>query len=340
MRALLVVNPKATTTSERSRNVLVRALRTEMDIRFGETRRRGHAAELARQAVRDRLDVVVALGGDGTVNEVVNGLLTATPRVPSRSAARSAGSATATLVGGAADEPEGRRLAAGDLPVLAVVPGGSTNVFARALGLPNDAIEATGALLEALHAQRTRTVGLGRADGRFFTFCAGFGLDAEVVRAVERARLRGKVPTPALYIRSAVTQFLIETDRRSPAITLEIPGQPPERGLGTVIVQNTTPWTYLGNRAISPCPDAGFDTGLDLMAVRALNVHGTTLVATNLLTGRLSNLHARHTLTHHDLSGFVLTANRPTAFQIDGEYLGERTNVTFTAVPDALRVFC
>ncbi|MBX6749525.1 MAG: diacylglycerol kinase family lipid kinase [Micromonosporaceae bacterium] len=339
MRALLVVNPKATTTSERSRNVLVRALRTEMDIRFGDTRRRGHAAELARQAVRDRLDVVVALGGDGTVNEVINGLLTATPRVPTKYAARSAGSTTTTLVG-AGDEPEGRGLTAADLPVLAVVPGGSTNVFARALGLPNDAIEATGALLEALHAQRTRTIGLGRADGRFFTFCAGFGLDAEVVRAVERARLRGKIPTPALYIRSAVTQFLVETDRRAPAITLEVPGQPPEGGLGTVIVQNTTPWTYLGNKAISPCPDAGFDTGLDLMAVRALNVHGTALVATNLLTGRLSNLHARHTLTHHDLSGFVLTASRPTAFQIDGEYLGERTNVTFTAVPDALRVFC
>jgi diacylglycerol kinase family enzyme len=339
MRALLVVNPKATTTSERSRNVLVRALRTEMDIRFGETRRRGHAAELARQAVRDRLDVVVALGGDGTVNEVVNGLLTATPRVPTKQAAP-VGLVVRTHQGrrGGAGRP--RRLTAADLPVLAVVPGGSTNVFARALGLPNDAIEATGALLEALHAQRTRTVGLGRADGRFFTFCAGFGLDAEVVRAVERARLRGRVPTPALYVRSALTQFLIDTDRRTPAITLEIPGQAPQTGLGTVIVQNTTPWTYLGNKAISPCPDASFDTGLDLMAIRALNVHGTALVATNLLTGRLSNLHARHTLVHHDLSSFVLTASRPTAFQIDGEYLGERTNATFTAVPDALRVFC
>src|SRR5690606_6441502 len=92
MRALLVVNPKATTTSERSRNVLVRALRTEMDIRFGETRRRGHAAELARQAVRDRLDVVVALGGDGTVNEAANGMRAATPRIAK---GRARGAATA-----------------------------------------------------------------------------------------------------------------------------------------------------------------------------------------------------------------------------------------------------
>jgi diacylglycerol kinase family enzyme len=347
MRALLVVNPKATTTSERSRNVLVRALRTEMDIRFGETRRRGHAAELARQAVRDRLDVVVALGGDGTVNEVINGLLTATPRVPGRVGARSASGAAsapgaagaATLADGDDDEP-GEPRPAGDLPVLAVVPGGSTNVFARALGLPGDTIEATGALLESLHAQRTRTIGLGRADGRYFTFCAGFGLDAEVVRKVERARLRGKVSTPTLYIRSTLSQFLVETDRRTPPITLEVPGEPTEANLATVIVQNTTPWTFLGGRPINACPDASFDTGLDLMAIRTLNVHGTTLVAANLLTGRLPALHARHTLTRHDLSGFTLSAHRPTAFQLDGEYLGERTKVTFTAVPDALRVFC
>jgi diacylglycerol kinase family enzyme len=342
MRALLVVNPKATTTSERSRNVLVRALRTEMDIRFGETRRRGHAAELARQAVRDRLDVVVALGGDGTVNEVVNGMLTATPRSTSRIAAAGtvgAGRTTGTTLVNTGDEPEAPRPAT-DLPALAVVPGGSTNVFARALGLPSDAIEATGALLEAMHAQRTRTIGLGRAEGRYFTFCAGFGLDAEVVRKVERARLRGRTSTPALFVRSTLTQFMLDTDRRRPPIALDVPGEAPEAELATVIVQNTAPWTYLAGRPINPCPDASFDSGLDLMAIRALNVHGTALVAAYLLTGRLPGLHARHTLTRHDLSGFTLSATRPTAFQLDGEYLGERTKVTFSAVPDALRVYC
>jgi diacylglycerol kinase family enzyme len=312
MRALLVVNPKATTTSERARNVLVRALRTEMDIRVGETRRRGHAAELSRQAVRDGIDVVVALGGDGTVHEVVNGLLTAAPQVRT----------------------------ARDLPAIAVVPGGSTNVFARALGLPGDAIEATGALLEAMHAQRTRTVGLGRADGRYFTFCAGYGLDAEVVRKVERARLRGKVSTPALYIRSTLSQFFLDTERRTRPITLERPGEEPELGLSTVIVQNTAPWTYLGGRPINACPDADFDSGLDLMAIRALKVPVTTLVATNMLTGRRFGGHARQSFTLHDLSGFSLSAARPIAFQLDGEYLGERTKVSFSAVPEALRVYC
>jgi diacylglycerol kinase family enzyme len=350
MRALLVVNPKATTTSERARAVLVRALRSEMDVRLGETRRRGHGAELARQAARDGLDVVVALGGDGTVNEVVNGILTATPRSETS-----------------------------ELPALAVVPGGSTNVFARALGLPNDAVEATGALIEAVQEGRTRSIGLGRADGRYFTFCAGFGIDAEVVRKVERARLRGKVSTPALYLRSTVSQFFLDTERRTPLITLDRPGEKRITGIASVIVQNTTPWTYLGGRAITACPDASFETGLDLMAMRSLHVPATALVAASLLTGarptrhpaprpslRLPSLprlggalalargvvarpvadtsvterHDRQMMTLHDLSAFTLIAARPLAFQLDGDYLGERTKVTFSAVPDALRVFC
>jgi diacylglycerol kinase family enzyme len=333
MRALLVVNPKATTTSERSRNVLTRALRTEMELRVGETRRRGHAAELARQAVRDGLDAVVVLGGDGTVNEIVNGMLTAGPALSDPASVRS------------------------KLPAIAVVPGGSTNVFARALGMPNDAIEATGAILESMHDGRTRSVGLGRVDGRYFTFCAGFGLDAEVVRKVERARLRGKVSTPALYIRSTVTQFFLDTERHAPLIALDRPGEPTVAGIGTVIIQNTAPWTYLGSRPINPCPDASFDTGLDLMALRGLHVPATAWTVAKLLTGRHSRVAAGsgrpradkptlvgsteggQMLTLHDLSAFTLSAARPLALQVDGDYLGERTKVTFSAVPDALRVF-
>ncbi|MFV2120269.1 acylglycerol kinase family protein, partial [Streptomyces sp. Act-28] len=131
MRALLVSNPAATTTSARTRDVLVHALASEMKLDAVTTEYRGHARDLARQAVEaGNVDLVVALGGDGTVNEVVNGLLHRGP-APDR------------------------------LPRLAVVPGGSTNVFARALGLPNDAVEATGALLDALRERRSRTVGLG-----------------------------------------------------------------------------------------------------------------------------------------------------------------------------------
>ena len=136
MRALLVVNPAATTTSARTRDVLIHALASEMKLEAVTTEYRGHARDLGRQAAegKDDIELVVALGGDGTVNEVVNGLLHHGPD-PDR------------------------------LPRLAVVPGGSTNVFARALGLPNDAVEATGVLLDALRESRERTVGLGMASG-------------------------------------------------------------------------------------------------------------------------------------------------------------------------------
>jgi diacylglycerol kinase family enzyme len=148
------------------------------------------------------------------------------------------------------------------------------------------------------------------------------------------------VSTPRLYVRSTLTQFLLDTQRRDQPITLERPGEEPDPGLATVIVQNTTPWTYLGGRAINPCPEAGFDSGLDLLAIRTLHVPATTLVFANLLTGRRPGRHERQSYTLHDLSDFTLSASRPLAFQLDGEYLGERTKVSFCAMPNAVRVFC
>jgi diacylglycerol kinase family enzyme len=315
MQALLVVNPKATTTSERSRDVLVRALRSEVELTVEYTRRRGHAAALARSAAEGGVDAVVTLGGDGTVNEVVNGLMAA-----------EAG-------------PGGRTVApCFRLPVLAVVPGGSTNVFARALGLPKDWVEGTSVILDGLRDDRHRIIGLGRADDRYFTFTAGLGLDAAVVRRVEQARLRGRVSTPALYVRATIGQFFVG-DRRDPPLTVERPGEPAETDLGTVIVQNTAPWTYVGDRPLNPNPDASFDRGLDLLAVRRLKVSSTTRTVTQMLA-RDPDPRGRQVLRMHDQAEFTVVANRPQAFQLDGDYLGERQKVHFLSVPQALRVIC
>jgi diacylglycerol kinase family enzyme len=315
MRAVLVVNPKATTTSERSRDVLVRALRSEVDLSVRYTRRRGHAADLAREAAEEGVDLVVTLGGDGTVNEVVNGLMTAEPPV--------------TVGGTSADR----------LPALATVPGGSTNVFARALGLPREWPEGTSMILEGLRLGRSRTIGLGRADDRYFTFCAGFGLDAAVVHRVEMARKRGRVSTPALYLRAAVNQYFLGSDRRHPTIRLERPGDESEGELATVIIQNTAPWTYLGEREINPNPDASFDLGLDVMALRQLRVASTSRTVTQMFS-RLPDPRGRQVLRLHDVAEFTLVASRPQAFQLDGDYLGQREKVRFTSVPAALRVIC
>lgn len=304
MRALLVVNPKATTTSARTRDVLAGALRSEVDLTTAYTRRRGHAGSMVQEAAEDGVDVVVALGGDGTVNEVVNGLM--------------------------AGKAETR-------PALAVVPGGSTNVFVRALGLPREWSEATGVLLQALREGRSRTIGLGLADDRYFTFCAGLGLDAAVVRRVERARLRGRRSTPLLYMRSTMSEYLFERHHRS--MTLEVDGEPAEPELATMIIQNTAPWTYLGDRPINASPDASFDLGLDVLALRALRITATSRTIAQFLSVD-AQPRGKQVARWHDLSEFTVTSTMPQAFQVDGDYLGEREKVRFAAVPEALRVIC
>jgi diacylglycerol kinase family enzyme len=136
-----------------------------------------------------------------------------------------------------------------------------------------------------------------------------------------------------------VSQFFLETERNSALITLERPGEESQDGLATVIIQNTAPWTFLGERAVNACPDASFDSGLDLMAMRALNVAATGRTVAQILARR-PRPQGKHVLSLHDLSEFTLYAARPLAFQLDGDYLGERSKVTFCSVPDALRVFC
>ncbi|HET6353272.1 diacylglycerol/lipid kinase family protein [Streptomyces sp.] len=320
MRALLVVNPAATTTSARTRDVLIHALASEMKLEAVTTEYRGHARDLGRRAAdSDDIELVVALGGDGTVNEVVNGLLHNGP------------------------DPD-------HLPRLAVVPGGSTNVFARALGLPNDAVEATGAILDALRDQTERTVGLGLAAGtpgtedegvpaRWFTFCAGLGFDASVIGRVEQQRERGKRSTHALYMRQVVRQFLDEPHRRHGPITLERPGEDPVRNLVLSIICNTTPWTYLGNRPVYASPEASFDTALDVVALSKLSTSSVARYATQLLTSTPERgPRGKHAVTLHDLTDFTLHSKVPLPFQMDGDHLGLRTSVTFTGVRRALRV--
>ncbi len=304
MRALLIVNPAATTTTSRTRDVLLHALKSDLDLVVAETTHRGHAAELAQEAAETGFELVIALGGDGTANEAVNGILNRGPGP--------------------------------DRPALALVPGGSTNVFARALGIPNDPVEATGQILDALREKRTRSVGLGTADGRWFTFCAGLGLDADVVAAVERARSGGRRSTPALYVATAVREFYAG-NRDAPPLRLTRPGEEPIEGLHLAIVQNTRPWTFLGGRAVDPSPAASFDTGLDLLGLRGLGTASTLRHVRQLLLGRKPP-HGRDVLALHDVAELTLWADRPTSHQVDGDHLGLRMSVTFRSHPGALQM--
>ena len=305
VRALLIVNPHATTTTKVRRDVIVHALASELDLEVVQTRYRGHASSVAAAATRDGYGLVLTLGGDGTVNEAVNGLLEAHP-------------------------PPGA-------PLLAALPGGNANVFARALGLPADPVDATGQILASLLDGRSRTVGLGLADGRYFCFNAGLGLDAEVVRVVEGLRARGQTLSAALYVWTAARQFLSVTNRREPALTLERDGTPAMDALFLGIVSNTSPWTYLGQRPVNASPKAGFDTGLDLFALRRLSTLGT-LNALRQMLGRDGGPAGRYVVNLHDQPALTFRASRPVAFQVDGEYMGEREHVILRSIPNALRV--
>jgi diacylglycerol kinase family enzyme len=300
VRAVLVFNPKATATNARVRDVIKRALESDLKLDVVETKRRGHAIDAARQAAHDGVELVVVLGGDGTVNEVVNG-----------------------IVGTPAE--------------LAVVPGGSTNVFARALGLPGNPVEATSEILDALRTGRRRRVNLGTANGRYFTFCAGVGLDAEVVRVVERHRRNGRKATPGLYVRTAVAHYFMGTERKTPSITLERPGLEPQPGLFNVIIANGAPWTYFGEHPVDPCPDAKFDEGLDILAMRKLKTVSTLAVVRQMFDSK-PRLKSRAAFQVHDADEFTVTSDRPLAYQLDGDYLGEVEQVRFTSERDALSV--
>jgi diacylglycerol kinase family enzyme len=315
VRALLVVNPHATTTTAAGRDVIARAMAGEVKLDVVSTERRGHAAEVAEQAARDGIELVVAHGGDGTVNEVVNGVLAATDGHP----------------GGALDGP-----------LVGIVPGGSANVFARALGMPVDPMAATARLLELVERRTSKLVALGHAQpdghapGRWFTFNAGLGWDAEVVAAVERARAAGREATPLRYAATAVHQYVGQ--RRAPrAMTIEIPGAAAVDEIRAAFVSTTDTWTYLGSRAVRTNPGAALGAGLGVFGLRDLGL--ATIAATLRRILRAGgDPRGRNVLRQDSVATLQVRAAEPVALQLDGEHLGEHRLVRFRAVTGALRV--
>jgi len=303
VRGLLIVNPQATTTSRRLTDLVIHAFADALDLEVATTSHRGHGMELGQQAVAADLDVVITVGGDGIINEVVNGLLAQGP---------------------------------GPRTQLATLPGGSANVFARALGLPNDIVEAGAHLLEGIKQGRIRTIGLGRADDRWFTVNAGVGLDAEVIAAMEHKRRHGRKASPTRYIATTASTMFKTARNRVPQLSVTR-GEDVLEELYFALVQNTNPWTYLGNWPIQLCPDANFNTGLDLFGMRKVSVPKALQNTRQLLTQRRASALAS-AVTWHDQSEFTMTATRPMAFQIDGEGLGEISQVTFRSQPAALTV--
>jgi len=293
--------------------VLAHALASTVKLDVVETEYRGHAGDVAAQAVVDGYGMVVAHGGDGTVNEVVNGMLRA----------------------GLSE----------DLPMLGVVPGGSANVFAGALGLPRDPVEATYRLLQAIENGTSRRVGLGKVasagplstdNDRWFTFNAGVGWDADVVANVEAQRAKGREASPSLYARTALASYVGQR-RHMPSLTVQIPDEEPLTDLRMAFVSNTDPWTYLGGKAIRLNPSTSFDNDLGLFALRNLGLPTVLRYVGHLLV-RDGNPKGGNLLRRDDVEYVRVTSREPVNLQVDGDLLGDCTEVEFTSVREALTV--
>jgi diacylglycerol kinase family enzyme len=296
----LICNPHATRVSERRRVDVSAMLGAEHKVRTYLTGHIGHGIELTRRAVDDGAELVVVLGGDGTVNEVVNGLQ-------------------------------------GSGVLLGLVGGGKTNVFARGLGLPADTPRATARLLRLLEAGTTRRISLGSADGRAFTFGAGLGLDGAIVRAVERRRRARQLYGDHAYVTVGLKTLFLNYDRRQPHLKLQRPdGRPSLTGF-FALVANGNPFTYLGRRPFRPTPRATWEGGLDVLVGETMSAAAITRALGGMFSQRPRTAYPGFPVLH-DERRFVLECDVPLAFQLDGEYLGDQTRVVFESLPGALTV--
>jgi diacylglycerol kinase family enzyme len=301
LKVLLLVNASASAVTARARVVIQKALAADHELTVAETSRRGHATRLAQGAAADGLDAVVVLGGDGTLNEAANGL---------------AGTSTA----------------------LGVLPGGSTNVFARTIGMTNDAVEATGELLAAMASGSPRRIGLGSANGRYFLFHVGLGFDAAVVAQVERRGSLKRYAGHPLFVYAAFATWFRHFDRKRPRFAIEADGLRIDDGY-FAIVQETNPYTFLGNLPINTAPAAGFETGLSLVAFRSLRFSVVVGGAASALRHGRYLRGSSNIVLRHDLDTLTVRGFGPFPYQVDGDYLGEVDHVELRHHPDCLELY-
>jgi diacylglycerol kinase family enzyme len=301
MKVLLLVNGYASSVTARSRVLIQSIIAENHDVQLALTSRRGHASRLARGAASTGTEIVFVLGGDGTLNEAANGL-------------------------------------AGSDCALAPLPGGSTNVFARTLGIPDDPLEAVRSLLSAIDTNQIRSVGLGEVGGRYFLFHCGMGFDAAVVQQVERKAALKRYAGHPLFIWAGFNTWLNHYDRSSPKMSAKHGDKFINDSYFTVVL-NTNPYTYLGHRPLSLAPAATLDNGLSLVVLRTMAFKPVMSVVKNLVSGKqLQDSNALHLADN--LPEIEITGHKPFPYQLDGDFLGEVSSLKFTWVPEKLRLVC
>src|SRR5579875_277714 len=301
-RILIIVNPYASTVSDRLRNLVVYALRGRYRVHAVDTEARDHATEICREATREGYDVVVAFGGDGTCNEAANGL------------------------------------AGSDIP-LCCLPGGRANVWCRITGIPVDIVDATEHLLAMAHDWRPRRVDIGRVNDRHFLFSAGVGLDASVVEQVDAhpqlKRRLGEWYYTWTGIRTFNRRYLLNPPRFEARV-----GDERIEGV-TAIVQNAEPYTYFGDRPVHMADGSSLSSG-DLSGIvlrRASVIDMPTIILRAFSSGLRVSSHRQVTAVRTGEAIEIRSLDeRPLPLQVDGDYIGEASQASFRVVANGLTI--
>ena len=302
-RMLIIVNPYATTMSVRLKQLVVYALQGRYEVEAVDTQRKGHATELCRDAALEGYDVVVAFGGDGTVNEAANGL-------------------------------------AGTRTALVPLPGGATNVYCRMVGIPTDVVDATEHLLRLADHWEPRTVDLGRVNDRWFTFSAGAGLDATVVERVDRhPRLKARLGP--WYYAQAATAVVPREVRRQRAEGRRRGRRRGARRASPCSCRTRSPTrTSAAARSRSRRARRSTRATSPRVVLARANALDLPTMAYRLLSKRAQVGRHRQAHAFDGLDGLRVRSSddRPVPVQVDGDYIGEHEEAVFSVSPGALRV--
>ena len=298
-RLLLIVNPVARTVSKPTLAVIEKALSADFHLEVVETKERGHANEIASQAVFEEIDLVVVFSGDGTINEVVNAL-------------------------------------AGTTTALGVLPGGATNILVRALRLPTDPVEATGVLITKDLDDSSTMLNLGRADGRYFAVNCGAGVDAAAMERLDAKFPKTKSKYERAAFRSVAWSVLVAYAGKSPDLTVTVDGHEPVEAL-SVLMGRTDPYTYFKDRGMRMTPQASLEAGLDVLSIRKLNRRSVPRIAWQVF-GSARHVGGRDIDYVHDASKVLITAREPFPVQVDGDSMGERRRLEVELAREALTV--
>jgi diacylglycerol kinase family enzyme len=298
-RVLLVVNPVARTVSKPTLAVIEKALSADFRLEVAETKEKGHASEIAGQAVADGVDLVVVFSGDGTINEAVNAL-------------------------------------AGTEVALGVLPGGATNVLVRALGLPIDPVECTGVLIPKALDDEAFKLHLGRADSRYFAVNCGAGIDAAAMRRLEQKFPTTKQKFDRAAFRAVAWELMVGYGGKAPDLEVRVDDGVPIPSL-SVMMGRTDPYTFYKERGVRMTPEASLDAGLDVLSVRKLHRRNVPRIAWQVF-GSARHVHGRDTDYVHDASHVLVTSTQPFPVQVDGDSLGDHRRLEVEMAPEALWV--